>query len=123
MDIMVINDKLREKVELSILFDFYGELLKENNKKIFEDHILNDLSLSEVGDEYGMSRQGAYDIIKRCSKQLRDYESRLHLVEKFEITKQKIGKIREVSEQIQLSKDSNGIELVLQLTDNILNDL
>lgn len=123
MDDIVIYDKLREKVELSILFDFYGELLKNHNKHIFEDHILNDLSLSEIGEEHGISRQGVYDIVKRCSKQLRECEDKLHLVDKFEMTKQKIGRIKEISETIKSTGDTNEIDVLIQLSENILNDL
>lgn len=123
MDEIVINDKLKEKVELSILFDFYGELLKGHNKHIFEDHILNDLSLSEIGEENGISRQGVFDIVKRCSKQLRECEEKLHLVKKFEMTKQQIGRIREISQTIKSTNDTKEIDLLIQLTDNILNDL
>lgn len=94
MDLVMMDDKLKEKVELSILFDFYGELLKEHNKRIFEDYILNDLSLSEIGDELGISRQGVYDIVKRCSKQLRDCEVKLCLVKKFDRTKELVNQIK-----------------------------
>ncbi len=90
-------DKL---VELSLLYDFYGELLKENQKCIYEDYILNDLSLSEIAEQQGISRQGVHDIVKRCSNQLINYEEKLHLIEKFEQTKQKVSKIKKLSEQI-----------------------
>lgn len=123
MDEIVINDKLKEKVDLSILFDFYGELLKNHNKHIFEDHILNDLSLSEIGDENGISRQGVYDIVKRCSKQLREYEEKLHLAKKFEITKQQVSRIKEIAESIKSSNDTKEIDVLIQLSENILNDL
>ena len=45
-------------VEQNLLYDFYGELLNDHQKKIYEDAIYNDLSLSEIADEYGISRQG-----------------------------------------------------------------
>ena len=77
------KEKLQEIYELSILYDFYGELLSDHKKRIFEDYILNDLSLSEIADNTGISRQGVHDIIKRCTKALRGYEKALHLAEKF----------------------------------------
>ena len=52
-------------VEQTLLYDFYGELLNEHQKNIYEDVVFNDLSLSEVADEYGISRQGVFDLIKR----------------------------------------------------------
>ena len=45
-------------VEQTLLYDFYGELLTEHQKQIYEDVVLNDLSFSEVAEERGISRQG-----------------------------------------------------------------
>ena len=95
------NKKLDRIVELSLLFDFYGELLKEHKKQIFEDYVLNDLSLSEIAAEQGISRQGVYDLVKRCSKELMEYENKLKLVEKFEHTKSMVNEIKELSRQME----------------------
>ena len=70
-------------VEQGLLYDFYGELLNEHQRRIYEDAVMNDMSLSEIAQEAGISRQGVHDLIKRCDKTLEDYESRLHLMEKF----------------------------------------
>src|SRR5690606_14906870 len=104
-----MDQKLKDKVELSILYDFYGELLKDHNKEIFEDYILNDLSLGEIALEQGISRQGIYDIVRRCSKKLRDCEDRLHLVKKFESTKIRINRMKELMEIMKndMIKDNN----------------
>lgn len=113
-------DKL---VELSLLYDFYGELLKENQKSIYEDYILNDLSLSEIAEQQGISRQGVHDVVKRCSNQLINYEEKLHLIEKFEQTKQKVSKIKELSEQMMQSQEFSYLREVEKLSDSILEDL
>ena len=120
---MVMNDKLKEKFELSILFDFYGELLKNHNKHIFEDYVLNDLSLSEIAEEQGISRQGVYDIVKRCSKQLKECEEKLNLVKKFEETKEKVNRIKELTQEIKLSGEKTCLEEIIKLSDSILQDL
>ena len=78
-----VNEKLKEVYELSILYDFYGELLGDHKKQIFEDYVLNDLSLAEIADNAGISRQGVHDIIRRCTKALRGYEEALCLAEKY----------------------------------------
>lgn len=57
----VLDTKYRQ----GLLYDFYGSLLKENNRIIFEDYVLNDLSLSEIAEEHGISRQGIHDAIKK----------------------------------------------------------
>ncbi len=123
MDELAMDDKLKEKIELSILFDFYGELLKSHNKHIFEDYILNDLSLGEIAEEQGISRQGVYDIVKRCSKQLKDCEEKLYLVKKFEKTKVKVNRIKELSEKMKESREKTYLEEIIMLSDNILQDL
>ena len=76
-------EKLDGLVHLSMLYDFYGELLSEHKKRIFEDYILNDLSLSEIADELNISRQGVHDMVKRCTQELKDYEEKLSLVKIF----------------------------------------
>ena len=70
-------------VRQSLLFDFYGELLTEHQKQIYEDVVMNDLSYSEIARDSGISRQGVYDMMKRSDKILEEYEAKLHLVEKF----------------------------------------
>lgn len=117
-----MDDKLKEKVELSILFDFYGDLLKEHNKHIFEDYILNDLSLSEIGEEQNISRQGVYDIVKRCSKQLKDCEDKLNLITKFEQTKKMVNQIKFISLDMKNS-GNNQLDEIINITDNILKSL
>ena len=70
-------------VEQGYLYDFYGELLTERQQQVYESVVLEDYSLSEVAEDLGISRQGVHDMIKRCNHTLEEYESRLHLVEKF----------------------------------------
>lgn len=122
------NQKLDRIVELSLLFDFYGELLKDHKKQIFEDYILNDLSLSEIAEEQGISRQGVYDLVKRCSKELMEYENKLKLIEKFEHTKMMVNDIKELSRQIEkeLIQNPKGslekVKKIEKISDEILEN-
>ena len=59
-------------VERTLLYDFYGELLTEHQKQIYEDVVFNDLSFSEVAKERGISRQGVHDLMKRCTHILQE---------------------------------------------------
>ena len=52
-------------VEQGMLYDFYGELLTEHQRKIYEDVVLNDMSLSEIAEEQGISRQGVHDLVRK----------------------------------------------------------
>ncbi|MDO5101109.1 MAG: sigma factor-like helix-turn-helix DNA-binding protein [Eubacteriales bacterium] len=72
-----------ELVEHTLLYDFYGELLTEHQRRIYEMVVFEDCSISEVAREVGVSRQGVHDMVKRCNKTLENYESRLRLVERF----------------------------------------
>lgn len=80
-------------LEQTLLYDFYGELLTEHQRTVYEDVVLNDYSYTEVADEYQISRQGVHDLVKRCNKILEGYEEKLHLVEKFLSIKEKVERI------------------------------
>ncbi len=84
-----------EKIfEQALLYDFYGELLTAHQQSIYEDAVYNDMSLGEIAEERGISRQGVHDLIKRCDRILQDYESKLHLVERFDKAKSKVAEIQ-----------------------------
>ncbi len=85
-------------VEQTLLYDFYGELLTDRQKEIYEEIVFNDLSLSEAAEEYGISRQGIHDMLKRSENALRDYESKLHMVER-------TRKVKELASRILSAKD------------------
>ena len=86
---------MNEILEQTLLYDFYGELLTEHQKEIYEQFVLEDLSLSEIAEQAGISRQGVHDLVKRCQKTLEGYEAKLHLVEKFLSVREKVNQIGE----------------------------
>jgi uncharacterized protein len=110
-------------IELSMLYDFYGALLKEHKRLIFEDYILNDLSLSEIANEQGISRQGVYDLVKRCSKELEEYEDKLSLIKKFLKTKENVKKIQQAAKEIRSKVELKQIETIEELSNRILEEL
>lgn len=91
-------------VEQALLYDFYGELLTEHQKKIYEDAVFGDLSLGEIAQEYQISRQGVHDLIKRCDRTLQGYEDKLHLISRFSSVKKKIEEISALAEKEELSR-------------------
>ena len=93
-------------VEQGILYDFYGELLTEHQRRLYEDAVYNDLSLREIADENGISRQGVHNLLRRCDKILEGYEEKLHLVEKFIRIKKKAEEMEELSRQARTDFDS-----------------
>ena len=100
---------VEEIVEQSLLYDFYGELLTPHQQNIYEDAVYNDMSLSEIAQEQGISRQGVHDILKRCDKILAEYESKLHLVEKFAKIKQMVQEINTLTDDEKIKKLSDEI--------------
>ena len=99
--------EVNEILEQALLFDFYGELLTEHQKEIYERFITEDLSLGEIAEEAGISRQGVHDLVRRCDKILQGYEDKLHLVEKFQITKDMAGEIRAFLDRYQECGDTS----------------
>lgn len=87
-------DKIYEQ---TMLFDFYGELLTEHQRSVYEDALYNDLSLGEIAQSRGISRQGVHDLIRRCDRILQDYESKLHLVERFAKAKRTVEEIERLT--------------------------
>ncbi len=88
-------------VEQAMLYDFYGELLTAHQRQIYEDVVFENLSLGEIAQEEGVSRQAVHDIVKRCDKALLEYEEKLKLVEKFISIKEKIEEIDRLSEKYE----------------------
>lgn len=71
-----------KRVKISIMLDFYGELLTPKQRDIMELYYNNDLSLSEIAEGKKTSRQAIHDLIKRGEKLLNDYEQKLNLAKK-----------------------------------------
>lgn len=92
-------------VEQGLLYDFYGELLTEHQRKIYEDAVYHDLSLSEIAEMQGISRQGVHDLIRRCDRILEDYEEKLHLVKRFYEMKEKICQIDVLADEESLGRE------------------
>ncbi len=118
---------LQEAVTLSMYYDFYGELLSEHHKTIFEAYIWNDMSLAEIAEECSLSRQGVYDIVKRCSKKLRDYEEKLHLVQRFQSMKERIAEIDSQARQICREPVEEPVirsaERIFELAEQVMKEL
>ncbi len=114
---------MEQKLEQAYLYDFYGELLNDRQRKIYEDFIFNDLSLGEIAQEEGISRQGVHDMVRRCTKTLESYEDRLHLVQKFLSTKERVAKIHVLAGKFHENQDESLLDEIEQLSNLILEEL
>lgn len=88
-------DWLREALTLAKYFDYYGPLFDEHQRAVFEDYICNDMSLSEISEREGMTRQGVSDLVHRTSRKLHAYEESLHLAERAECAGTILDTVRE----------------------------
>lgn len=68
-----------KNLEMTDLFDLYGSLLTEKQSHIMEMYYFDDLSLGEIGEDLGISRQAVHDTIKRCEDAIEEYERKLGL--------------------------------------------
>lgn len=110
-------------VEQTLLYDFYGELLTEHQRQVYEDVVMNDYSISEVAQERGISRQGVHDMIKRCGKILDDYEQKLHLVEKFVNIREKVREIHVLTKEENSQVRSEQLVRIEKISEEILEEL
>lgn len=124
---------MEDFVRQTLLFDFYGELLTEHQQQVFRDVYFGDMSLSEVAEIHGISRQGVHDLIKRCNKQLQSYEDKLMLVRKFLDIRSKTEQIYQDaqnfirdaagSDNTAAKTEISGIEEIVKLCGEILEEL
>lgn len=118
-----MEEGLEERVMLSLLYDFYGALLKENQRRMFEASVLEDYNFSEIAQEEGISRQGAYDAIKRATRQLREYEEKLGLVARFQRQKELVRELhRKLQGQQVPSEQEDSWREIYRLLGEILED-
>lgn len=106
----LIMQMIEKRSFLCLLFDFYGALLTEKQRFVFELYYHNDLSLVEIAEQEDISRQAVHDILKRSENTLYDYEKRLHLVEKFTKTKDELANALEIIDNIEHEKKTDELK-------------
>jgi len=114
---------MEEFLQQTLLYDFYGELLTEHQRKVYEEVVLNDLSYSEAAEMFGVSRQGVHELVKRCNKILSEYESKLHLVERFMQIRDTVKQIQKMASQLDFIDKETLASGVRELSGKILEEL
>ena len=79
----------------SMLLDFYGELLTDKQRECFDLHYNEDLSLAEIAEQLGISRQGVWDNIRRAEASLSSSEEKTGLIRRFSATRRSLAKLEE----------------------------
>lgn len=108
---------LKKTVEISVLYDFYSQLLTEKQRNIVDLYYNQDLSLGEIAEELDVSRQAVYDMLKRTEKSLYQYEERLNFIKLTNIKNKKISNILDCI--IDLENELDSIPSSRQLTKQI----
>ena len=114
---------MEPKVRQTYLYDFYGELLNEHQRKIFEAFVFDDRSLGEIAEEQDISRQAVFDLVKRSTKKLEEYENKLHLMERFLELREKAVGIRQRAEAYEHSHEERLLTEIKELSGEIIKEL
>ena len=94
-----------DSLELTLLFDYYGELLTKKQYTCFDLYYNQDLSLAEIADEAGISRQGVHDSIARAEAALREFEAKIGCVSRAVKTRTCVERIQSAAEALLASPD------------------
>ncbi len=98
-----------------MLLDFYGELLTDKQRECFDLHYNEDLSLSEIAEQLGISRQGVWDNIRRAEGAMEDVERKTGLLRRYEENRRALEKLRESLERLGAMSEGEARSLALQL--------
>lgn len=110
-------------LEMSTLFDFYGALLTDKQRQCLEMHYASDLTLSEIADEFGVSRQAVFDLIHRSEQALSAYERKLGLVQRYHDEQKEIWQIREALRKLPPKLcDMPEIQVILERLSRLIGE-
>ncbi len=105
---------ITQQFNSSMLFEFYGNLLTDKQKNMLTDFLDNNLSLTEIAESYGVTRQAANDLIKRTLKVLENYEDKLGLLRRFNAIKEKVNITIDCIENSDTQKAKANLNSILE---------
>ena len=104
-----------DALEMTLLFDYYGDLLTDRQRMCFDLRHNQDLSLAEIAEELNVSRQGVHDNLSRAEALLRNMEEKTGCVRRDLACRRIAEKVRKIAEQLQKSDDTNVSGLAEQI--------
>ena len=104
-----------EALEMTLLFDYYGDLLTERQRSCVDMRYNQDLSLSEIAEELGVSRQGVYDNLSRAEALLRNMEEKTGCVQRAMETRKAVRKILDAASKLTACQDQAVSTLAAQI--------
>ncbi|HEY8888862.1 MAG TPA: putative DNA-binding protein [Clostridium sp.] len=115
---------MEKRFEISLLLDFYGELLTEKQRDIMDLYFNNDLSLSEIAEINNTSRQAIHDTIKRSDNVLLVYEEKLKLLNKNHKLKENLKNILSKLENLQIDiKDEKNNQIICDIKTQLIENI
>ena len=109
-----------KNLEMSFLLDFYGDVLSERRRAVMTMYYNEDLSLAEIADEIGISRQGVRDLIKKSEEELTLFEEKLGLAKKFARVKALADELEDLLQTSDLPSGEKS--KIIGLTEEIKNN-
>lgn len=118
---------LEKTIEISMLYDFYSQLLTEKQQEMIDLYYNQDFSLGEIAEVFEVSRQAVYDTLKRTEKILYEYEDKLKLVQLFAKRSEAIEKVLKgvirLEEKLQQEASKNEVKAHLEDIKGLLSDM
>jgi len=102
-----------------MLLDFYGELLTEKQRSCFDLHYNEDLSLSEIAEQCGISRQGVWDNIRRAESAMEDIEEKTGLLRRFEENRRALETVRDEIKALAAMTDGQARQTAVKAAEEI----
>ncbi|MBR3473735.1 MAG: winged helix-turn-helix transcriptional regulator [Oscillospiraceae bacterium] len=103
----------------SMLLDFYGELLTDKQRECYDLHVNEDLSLSEIAEQSGISRQGVWDNIRRAEASLRETEEKTGLIRRFRQLRQGLESLRASLTELEELSRGRALDLAREMQETV----
>ena len=94
---------------MAMLFDFYGDLLTDRQKEFYDLYYNEDLSLAEIAENYGISRQGVRDVIVRAEAAMTEIEDKTHLIRRFFRMQDELSAIDAAADRLLVAADQGAL--------------
>ncbi|MEG6615308.1 putative DNA-binding protein [Peptococcaceae bacterium 1198_IL3148] len=100
---------------ITLLYDFYGQLLTERQQRFIDLYYGQDFSLGEIAEEYQVTRQAVHDTLKRAEKLLAGYEGKLGLVDKFMCQRKVIAEALDLLKAFRQDRNPDQLDRIEQI--------
>ena len=116
-------DEVRRKIELAWLMAFYGGMLTDKQREVLTLHCEEDMSLAEIAQETGVSRQGVHDMLTRTAQRLTDMEEKLGVAARFRRMQNGLERCRALLQEKRYEEAGGVIDALIRLDQEENNGL